>query len=166
MFNQEVPLRIMFGVWCAVSAIKIIDPIFFWEHKCSLICHIYTDTIVERLSDGVRTYSMNFPNNRTQHLKAQTVLSVLTLLVGDKSKQEIMTPSFSRPDPVHFLRECLWNDKMYTDISRTDVNRNERIQDIMSSISPAGLRLATNNVFSNVTRVFEQVVNTASTFFK
>jgi len=28
MFNQEVPLRIMFGVWCAVSAIKIIDPIF------------------------------------------------------------------------------------------------------------------------------------------
>jgi len=72
-----------------------------------MTCHIYTDTVVERLSDDGRTYGMNCPNNRTQGLTAQTVLCVLTLLVGDNSKQEIMAPSFSRPDPVHFLRACV-----------------------------------------------------------
>jgi hypothetical protein len=72
-----------------------------------MICHIYTDTIVERLSDDGRTYSKNFPNNRTQQLIAQTVLCVLTLLVGDNSKQEIMAPSFFGPDPVHFVRACV-----------------------------------------------------------
>jgi broad specificity polyphosphatase/5'/3'-nucleotidase SurE len=146
MFNHEVPLRIMLGVWCAVNIIKIIDAIF-WEHKCSLICHIYTDTIAVRWSDGGRIYSINFPNIKAQQLTAQTVLCVLTLFVDDNSKQEIMAPSFSRPDPVNFLRACVWNDKMYSEVSRTEVNQNERIQDITSPISPAELRLTINNAF-------------------
>jgi len=109
---------------------------------------------------------MKFSNKRTQQLTAQTVLCVLTLFVDDNSKQEIMAPSSSRPDPVHFLRACSSNDNMYSEVSRTEFNQNERIQDIMSPISPAELRQTINNVFSNVMRVSEQVENTSGTFFK
>ena len=152
----------MLGVWCVVNAIKITEPIF-WEHKCSLICHIYTETTVERLSDGGRMYIMNFPNQRTQPLTAQTVLWVLTLLVVDKSKQKNMAPAFSRPDTVHFLHACVWNYKMCGDISHTEVNRNKRIEDVMSQTSPAELRMAMNNVLSNVMRVSEHLENISST---
>jgi hypothetical protein len=149
-------------MWCVVNAIKITEPIF-WEHKCSLICHTYTDTIVERLSDGGRMHIMNFPNQRTQQLTAQTVLCVLTLLVVDNSKQKNMAPSFSRPDPQHLLHECVWNYEMHGDISHTEVNRNKRIEGVMSPTSPAKLRLAMNNVLSNVMCVSEQMGNISST---
>jgi len=88
---------------------------------------------------------MNFSNKRTQQLTAQTDLCVLTLFVDDNSKQGIMTPSFARPDPVHYLRACLRKDKMHSEVSRTEVNQKGRIQEIMSPISPEELRITINN---------------------
>jgi hypothetical protein len=155
LYSQNIPCstKKCHYILCWVCGVlwvqlKLLSP-FFWEHKYSPMCHIYTGTIVERFSDGGRTYSTNFPNKRTQQLTALTVLCVMILLVGHSSKQEFMAPSFSRPDRVHFLRSCVWNDKMHSDIYRTEGNWNERIQVVMSPISPAELRLAMNGVFSN-----------------
>jgi hypothetical protein len=52
---------------------------------------------------------------------------------------------------------------MYVDISHTEVNQNKRIEDVMSPTSPAELRMAMNNVMSNVIRVSEQLKNISST---
>ena len=48
-------------------------------------------------------------------------------------------------------------------ISHTEVNRNKRIEDVMSQTSPAELRMAMNNVLSNVMRVSEHLENISST---
>jgi len=52
---------------------------------------------------------------------------------------------------------------MCGDISHTEVNRNKRIEDVMSQTSPAELRMAMNNVLSNVMRVSEHLENISST---
>jgi len=41
MFNLEVPLRNMLGVWCAVSAIKIINTIFLRAQMLTDMSHIH-----------------------------------------------------------------------------------------------------------------------------
>jgi len=136
----------------------------------SINSHWYvTYTLTPLLNAGLMAGEFTawiFPTKESNNSQRKHDLCILTLLVDDNSKQEIMAPSFSRPDPVHFLRACVWNYKMYSEVSRTEVNQNERIQDIKSPISPAKLWLTINNLLSNVMRVSEQVENTSCTFFK
>jgi hypothetical protein len=70
----------------------------------------------------------------------------MTLFLGDNNEEEILA-SFSRPDLVHFLRACMWNDKLHSNTPRNEVDLNDRVQDAMSPISPSQLRPAINLFF-------------------
>lgn len=136
----------MFGMWCAMSAIKIIDPIFLRAQMLTDMSHIHSHhfwTLVWWWENV--QYEFSQQKNTRAHSANSSMRSDTAF--GYISKQQIIDPSFSRSDSVHFFRACVWNDKMYSNISSTEVDLNEKIQDVMSPISPAELRLAMNVFF-------------------
>ena len=60
---------VMFGVWCAVSAAKIIGLFVTGDHKFTTLCCTHSDTMFEHLSDYERTRADLQPDNVAAHIE-------------------------------------------------------------------------------------------------
>jgi hypothetical protein len=58
---QKVPLHdIKFGVWCAMSANKIVEPIFYGDHELTTVCSTYSDPSFLNMCQSAEEHNPSF----------------------------------------------------------------------------------------------------------
>ena len=149
MLIQEVPLHgVQVGVWCAMSATRIIGPIFFSE---TLNSHRYVTQILtpffERLSDYERTYAF-FQQDNASSRTANNSVRCLQSVFGDRIISRGLWPPYS-PDlnPCDFYLWPMLRDKVYGSNPHSEDDLKERIQNVVFSVSTAELQHVMNNLF-------------------
>jgi inhibitor of nuclear factor kappa-B kinase subunit alpha len=134
---HQIPLHdIKIGVWCAVSARRIIGPIFYHETVNSdrYVRHIL-EPFFEQLTDDERQYGYFQQDNATAHT-ARNSISALQEVFDDRIISTGLWPPRS-PD----LSVCdfyLWGNlkgKVYRNTSRTAEALQNEIRNVVASIS-------------------------------
>jgi len=139
---------VIVGAQCVVRADKITGPTVFWHHKFTAICHAYSDNIsstcawLQQNTCLVSARQCNISHHN------QLFALLRQYFLWQNNKQGIV--AFCSPDlnPCNFYLWGMWNDKVYSNNRHMEDDLKTRsIQDVVSSVSPAGIQCTINNTF-------------------
>jgi inhibitor of nuclear factor kappa-B kinase subunit alpha len=150
--TSEVPLHDQkIGVWCAISAARIVGPIFFEE---TINSERYVSDILqpffESITEEEKTYGYFMQDGATAHIATYSI-HVLNKVFEDRLISRGLWPARS-PDlnPCDFYLWESLKDKVYSSNPHTLDELKQSIHETITSVKVNELKLVSNNLFKRL----------------